>query len=114
VPSIFLSHNSKDKPFVRRLAERLTESGATIWLDEVNIRIGDSLVDKISEAIREVDFIAAVISKNSINSPWVKKELSLAVTKEIKSKSVVVLPIVIDDCPMPGSLADKLYACRFR
>ncbi len=110
MPSIFLSHNSADKPFVRRLADRLTESGATIWLDEANLRIGDSLIDKITEAIKEVDFIAAIISKNSIKSPWVKKELSLAVTKEIKNEAVVVFPVRIDDCPIPDSLANKLYA----
>jgi TIR domain len=110
MPSVFLSHNSADKPFVRQLAERLTKSGATVWLDEAQLRIGDSLVDKISEAIQTVDFVAAVISKNSARSPWVKKELSLALTKEIKTKAVVVLPIVIDDCELPVSLADKLYA----
>jgi hypothetical protein len=110
VPSIFLSHNSADKPFVRKLAERLTESGATVWLDEAQLQIGDSLVDKISEAIHTVDFVAAVISSNSIRSKWVKKELSLALSKEMRRDSVVVLPVVIDDCELPPTLADKLYA----
>ncbi len=110
MPSIFLSHNSKDKKFVRKLAERLTESGAIIWLDEVELLIGDSIINKISEAIHEVDYVAAIISENSISSSWVKKELSLAITKEIKQDSVVVLPVVIDDCELPHTLSDKLYA----
>lgn len=31
---VFLSHNSKDKPRVRKLAEKLKEAGLRVWLDE--------------------------------------------------------------------------------
>jgi hypothetical protein len=110
VPSIFLSHNSNDKPFVRKLANRLSQAGVVIWLDEVNLTIGDSIIDKISEAIDNVEFVAAVISKASVNSPWVKKELNLAMTKEIAGKKKIILPILIDDCELPNALRDKLYA----
>ena len=108
--SVFLSHNSKDKPFVRKLAARLGDEGIVVWLDEAVLNIGDSLIDKISEAIQDMDFVAAVISQNSIASSWVQKELSLAMSKEIDGRGVVVLPIVIDDCELPESLRDKLYA----
>lgn len=107
--SVFLSHNSKDKVFVRRLAETLRSNDIRVWLDEAEIEIGDSLIDKVSEAIHDTDFIAAVISKNSIGSHWVKKELSLAMSKEIKNKKVVVLPILLDRCELPNYLKDKLY-----
>jgi hypothetical protein len=109
MPSVFLSHNSADKPFVRRLAKRLAESGIIVWLDEAQLHVGDSLIHKISEAIRDIDFIAVIISANSIKSPWVQKEIGLAVTKEIQSRSAMVLPIRIDDCEVPASLIDKVY-----
>ena len=110
MPSIFLSHNAADKPFARRLAARLIESGVVVWFDEVELKIGDSLVDKISEAINQVHYVAAVISSNSIKSTWVQKELSLAMSKEIKNNAIVVLPLLLDDCDIPTSLKDKLYA----
>ena len=110
MPSVFLSHNSKDKPFVRQLATRLSDEGVVVWLDEAVLNIGDSLIEKISEGIKGMDYVAAVISKNSVASAWVQKELSLAMTKEIAGRKVVVLPIVIDDCDLPDSLGDKLYA----
>jgi len=110
MPSVFLSHSSTDKPFVRQLAERLTESGARVWLDEAKLQIGDSIIYNISQAIREVDFVIVVISKHSICSQWVKKELNLAMTKEINKRSVVVLPALFGDCDVPASIADKLYA----
>ncbi|PLX68170.1 MAG: hypothetical protein C0603_08670 [Denitrovibrio sp.] len=108
--SIFLSHNSKDKPWVRALAERLITDNVVVWLDEAEINIGDSLIDKISEGIREMKYVAAIISKNSVGSSWVQKEISIAMSKEISGRQVTVLPLVIDDCELPVSLSDKLYA----
>ena len=74
------------------------------------MRIGDSLIEKISAAIHDTDFVAAVISQHSVKSTWVKKELSLAMTKEINGKRVVVLPLLVEKCDLPFFLSDKLYA----
>jgi hypothetical protein len=108
--SAFLSHNSRDKRFVRKLADRLDQSGVTVWLDEVNLSIGDSIIEEISQAIQEVEYVVAIISNNSATSHWVQKELNLAVTKEIAGSTKVILPVVIDDCELPATLRDKLYA----
>lgn len=108
--SIFLSHNSKDKPWVRELAKRLTADGVVVWLDEAELNIGDSLIERISEGIENMEYVAAVLSNNSISSSWVQKELSLAMSKEIAGRKVTVLPLLIEKCQLPGSLRDKLYA----
>ena len=44
--SIFLSHNSADKPFVRKLAADLRRNGFYAWVDEAEIKLGDSLIEK--------------------------------------------------------------------
>ena len=90
--SVFLSHNSKDKVWVRNLAQRLTSDGIVVWLDEAEINIGDSLIDKISSGIHDMEFAAAIISSNSVESSWVQKEISIAMSKEITGRSVTVLP----------------------
>jgi len=108
--SVFLSHNSKDKPWVRALAERLMADNVVVWLDEAEINIGDSLIEKIAEGIKEMRFVVAIISQNSVESSWVQKELSIAMSKEVAGRQVTVLPLVIDDCELPSSLSDKLYA----
>jgi hypothetical protein len=43
---VFLSHNAKDKPRVRRLAERLRQARLRIWFDEWIIKPGD-IMDSI-------------------------------------------------------------------
>jgi hypothetical protein len=108
--SVFLSHSSKDKAFTRKLAERLRELGVRVWIDEAEINIGDSLQSKIAEAIEETDFVAAVISHNSVQSSWVQRELQMAMSRELEDRSVRVLPILIEPCELPSFLRDKLYA----
>jgi len=81
-----------------------------VWIDEAELKIGDSLVSKISAAIDKADFVAAILSHNSVRSKWVTKELQLAMTQEIEGRRVKVLPILIERCEVPEFLADKVYA----
>jgi len=110
MPSVFLSHSHGDKPFVRDLAGRLTQAGATVWLDEAELNVGDSLIQRISAAIQEADYVVAILSPRSVKSDWVQKELSLAITKEVEGHRVTVLQVLIEPCDLPEPLRDKLYA----
>jgi len=57
---LFLSHSSKDKPFVRLFCEDLEAAGFKVWLDEVQLRIGDSLPLEIAEAVDKTDFFPRI------------------------------------------------------
>lgn len=106
---IFLSHTSLDKPFVRKLAADLMKNGHSVWIDEAEIKIGESLIGKIREGLDSVDYVAVILSKASIQSEWVKKELEIASNREIKAKKVIVLPLIIEHVELPGFLEGKLY-----
>lgn len=108
---VFLSHTSADKPFVRQLRDDLKAHGVSkVWIDEAEIEIGDSLIDKITEGMRQTPFIAVVLSSKSINAPWVQRELNIAISREISQGKVVVLPLLYEKCDIPPFLSDKLYA----
>ncbi len=109
-PSIFLSHTWEDKIFVRRLAADLAASGADVWLDEAEIKLGESLIEKIRSGIDDMDYVAVVLSPKSISSNWVKHELDIAMNLVIKGKVVRVLPLMFKECELPGFLEGKLYA----
>lgn len=108
--SIFLSHNSADKPFVRKLANDLRRNGHYAWVDEAEINIGDSLIEKIEAGIDTMEYLGVVISSNSIDSEWVKREVRIALTQEIFGKRVKVLPLLLEKVDMPTFLIDKKYA----
>lgn len=107
---IFLSHNSIDKPFVRKLAADLKRNKIYSWIDEAEIQVGDSLLEKIEEGIEQSDYVAAVLSNSSVKSEWVKRELEIALNEEIENKKTRVLPLLIEDCRIPSFLKGKLYA----
>lgn len=106
----FLSHSSKDKPFVRRLAADLVAHGVKVWLNEQRILVGDSIPEKIAQGLAESDFFLIVISRNSVESSWVKRELNSALVHEIERRKVKVMPIRLDDAKVPDSIIDKVYA----
>lgn len=107
---IFLSHSSSDKPFARKLGTDLRAHGAYVWLDEAEIKVGDSLIEKIGAAIGSTDTLLALLSKRSVRSAWVRRELNIALTHEIHRKRVKVLPCLLETCPVPPFLLDKKYA----
>ncbi len=106
----FLSHSSADKPFIRQLAADLTAAGVDVWLDEQRIRVGDSIPEAIAQGLAESDYFLIAISENSVNSPWVKKELNNALVSEVQRRKVHILPLKLDDTDMPPIISDKLYA----
>ena len=52
---VFISHSHQDKPFARRLATDLAQASTDVWIDEVEIKIGDSLIARIQDAIEASD-----------------------------------------------------------
>lgn len=108
-PYVFLSHSSKDKRFVRGLAHQLKSAGIRVWLDEAAIKVGESLIQKLRQAIDSVDFLIVVLSQASIESAWVQKEVEMAMNYEIKKRKIKVLPILKEAVPLPGFLEGKVY-----
>ena len=107
---IFISYSSNDKRFVRGLSVDLKHVGHRVWLDEWEIKVGESIPKKISDGIESSDFVAIVLSKNSIKSRWVEREWQTKYWDEINQAKVAVLPILIEDCTIPTLLKTKKYA----
>jgi hypothetical protein len=108
--NVFVSYSHKDSNFVDKLVRDLNYSNIKATYDKWLLNIGDSIIEKISEYVSVSDSVIIVLSKDSVNSNWVKKELAIAMTGEINDKKIKVYPIVLDDCKIPAILIDKLYA----
>lgn len=109
-PQVSISYSHRDQEFVLALVEQLRRRGLRVWIDQVELVVGDSLITRIGDAIQEGDFVVGAISPHSVGSSWCQKELALAVTRGINEKRVTVLPIRLGDVEMPSFLTDVLYA----
>lgn len=108
---VFLSHSSSDKPFVREFSRILNVIGIDTFLDEKDIKLGESIPTRIYNEISDSDKVFYFISKKSIKSKWVEEELSISKMKEKQLENIFVLPILIDKIKeLPYSVIDKRYA----
>ncbi|MCU0286721.1 MAG: toll/interleukin-1 receptor domain-containing protein [Acidobacteria bacterium] len=108
---VFISYSHRDKNFVERLINDLESQGVNVWYDEKEIMVGDSISQKIEDEISRTDFFCLVISKNSVQSDWVKYEYRFALNKQLsQEKKPKILPLLIDDTPKNMFLSDIKYA----
>ena len=90
---LFISHASEDKPSaVRPLADALKARGLVLWLDELELEIGDSLRKRIDNALNTSRFGVVVLSHAFFAKPWPQIELDALLTREIRGEKVI-LPI---------------------
>lgn len=110
---VFISHAAEDKDdIVRPLAHALRDGGLSVWYDEFELRIGDSLRRKIDAGISRSRFGIVVLSKPFFAKGWPAYELDGLVTMSASGKQVL-LPLwhdiskdeVVQESP---SLADKV------
>ena len=110
---VFISHAGEDKDdIVRPLAHALQQLGVTVWYDEFELRIGDSLRRKIDAGIASSRFGLIVLSPAFFAKSWPQYELDGLVTLAVSGKQVL-LPlwhrISKDDVTRHSpSLADKV------
>ncbi len=110
MPRVFLSHSSRDKKLVARLAEDLTAEGIDVWLDAGEILAGDSIAQEIQKGLEASDFIVLVLSRASVRSGWVDKEWQARIGREATSRAVHIIPVLAERCEIPALLADKRTA----
>src|SRR3974390_3150925 len=107
--SVFLSHSSKDKPFVRELASSLESGGEIrVWLDERGIAPGQNIVSRIGEGLA-ADFILLILSPDSVDSSWVKEEWTDAFWEQTNNRKTKLLGVLHRDCVIPALIRNKKY-----
>jgi hypothetical protein len=90
---VFISHASEDKDeVVRPLAIALREAGLSVWYDEFELRIGDSLRRKIDRGLGSSRFGVVVLSQAFFGKGWPEYELDGLVTRTVSGEQIL-LPI---------------------
>ena len=110
---VFISHTSEDKAeVVRPLAIAIQGAGLSVWYDEFELRIGDSLRRKIDAGLKSSRFGVVILSRTFFGRGWPEYELDGLVTRALSGEQIL-LPIwhgvtkreVMDYSP---SLADRI------
>lgn len=76
-PRVFISYNRLDRDLAEDLARKLDQRGAKASIDVLN-PLGDGVTDFIQREIGKADVVVLLVSRHSMESIWVWKELTIS------------------------------------
>jgi len=103
-PKIFISHAWEDKELVRQLEKVLRAAGAEVWVDHAELRGGQNLPKRISNALEWCNTLLLIWSKAAADSRWVELEWTNAL-----SLGKVIVPCRRDRIALPAIMANTLF-----
>jgi hypothetical protein len=91
---IFICHASEDKDAVARpLCEALRALGQSVWLDESELVIGDSLTESIDYGLAHCLFGVVILSPAFFEKRWTKREMAGLTSREVIDGQRMILPV---------------------
>jgi CheY-like chemotaxis protein len=116
MPKLFLSYSRLDEQSATRLFSDLRDRGLEVWFDKESLLPGQDWKAEIEKAIAESDFVALLLSNNSVaKKGFFQKEvrLTLDVLQTIPFGHVYLLPVKLDNCKVPSPLASLHFVDLF-
>jgi tetratricopeptide (TPR) repeat protein len=99
---LFLSHNSRDKPAVREIAEALRGRKIRVWLDEDELIPGRPWQEALEEIIETARAAAVLVGKDGLG-PWEDREMR-ACLSEFVDRELPVIPVLLPGAPAKPKL----------
>ena len=115
-PSIFVSYAREDGEQAKLLYDELRSMGFSPWIDREDIPAGKEWAPEIKTAMRAADFVIVCLSNKSVSKRgFVQRELrdALELYDEIPEGRVFLLPVRLEDCPVPSQLSKFQYTDLF-
>jgi hypothetical protein len=81
-----------------------------VWLDEDEVRPGDSIIEKMDSGLLDADVLVLCYSSIGVSSPWTSREWMSALARQLESAGIRVIPVRLAGGAAPAILADIRYA----
>jgi hypothetical protein len=100
---VFLSHANQDRGLVDSLAEVMRRHGFPVWYSQTNILGAQQWHDEIGAALRRCDWFLVVLSPQSVESIWVKREVVYAFEHDRYDNKIV--SVIYQSCDYEEKLS---------
>lgn len=110
MPNVFVSYRGADAEVAERLAEELRSAGHDVWLDEWEISVGDSIVERMNKGLEGATYVVVCYSSAGVSAPWMGREWMSVLARQLDGRDVKLLPARLSGGEPPALLADVKYA----
>lgn len=97
MPKVFISYSNKDIDIVKKVTDYLQDNHYDYFVDVVTMVPGEVIETTVTKEIIERDHFVILLSRNSLQSPWVCLESVVSKAKEIGGNGWAI-PLRVDDC----------------
>lgn len=80
---VFISHSGKDTWIAKQIAREVSDCGATPFLDEAGIEIGDDFEEKILTSLNLAHELLVLLTPWALDRPYIWAELGVAWGRQI-------------------------------
>lgn len=108
--NVFVSHRKSDDSEAERLAMEIRNARHQVWLDDWEIGLGDSIVERMNEGLEGAAYVVLCYSSSGVTSPWMSREWMAALARQLNGHGVRLLPVLLTGGDPPAILADLKYA----
>lgn len=99
MPKIFISYSRKDIDAANFIADEFRKRGADVFIDYQNIQAGQNFPRRIADEIDTSDSLIFLLSKHSVISQWVIREIEYA-----DQQKKLIIPVALDSTGLPPEL----------
>ena len=92
------------------MAVEIQQAGHRVWLDDWEISAGDSIVGKMDEGLRGMEYLILCLSTSGVYAPWIGREWKASLAAQLNGEPVKIIPARLTGGSPPAILADIKYA----
>src|SRR5258705_6527789 len=107
--NVFLSYRSVNRTWVLNLYDILRELGYKVFIDQVELAVGDELILRLEDALKKSQAGILVWSKAAADSAWVLKEYQRLETKATRNSKFRFVPVRLDQVDLPEFADSRIF-----
>ncbi|ETX04245.1 toll/interleukin-1 receptor domain-containing protein [Candidatus Entotheonella palauensis] len=87
---VFVSYTASEIAFVKTLVLKLADRGLSVWFDQGQLRLGDSVLRSLEDGLEHSNYFLLIISPSFFQGPWTQFEAGVALSRVGKDH---ILPV---------------------
>jgi hypothetical protein len=91
----FISHNKKQRPWVKQVVDQWRGLGLSIFFDEDSIDFGEEVTAGIERGLKGSRHIVLVISPDAVASHWVALETAVGIYGDPEAQARRIIPVEV-------------------